>query len=120
MIRIIVTLLFGTVYLFVVSCSQDDKALEISESDKDHNALSEIETVQGPNVLLIVVDDMGFNDLSIHGSEIQTPNIDMLMHEGLAFTNFHVAPTCSPTRAMLFSGTDNHIVGVGNMAGTGN
>ena len=58
---------------------------------------------------------MAFNDLSIHGSEIQTPNIDTLMREGVVFTNFHVAPTCSPTRAMLLSGTDNHIAGLGSM-----
>ena len=58
-----------------------------------------------PNVLLIVVDDMAFNDLGIFGSEIRTPNIDALAREGVFLTNFHVAPNCSPTRAMLFSGT---------------
>jgi arylsulfatase A-like enzyme len=68
-----------------------------------------------PNILLIVVDDLGFNDLSLFGSEISTPNIDVLAQEGMVFTNFHVAPTCSPTRAMLLSGTDNHIAGLGNM-----
>lgn len=69
-----------------------------------------------PNVLVIVVDDLGFNDLGIFGSEIETPNIDALIREGVMLTNFHVAPTCSPTRAMLLSGTDNHIAGLGNMA----
>ena len=56
-----------------------------------------------PNILLIVVDDLGFNDLSIFGSEIETPNIDALAHDGVMLANFHVAPTCSPTRAMLLS-----------------
>ena len=69
-----------------------------------------------PNILLIVVDDLGYNDLSIHGSEIATPNIDTLMNEGVILDSFHVAPNCSPTRAMLFSGTDNHIAGLGTMA----
>tara|TARA_R110001599_G_scaffold353880_1_gene601915 strand:+ start:20668 stop:22443 length:1776 start_codon:yes stop_codon:yes gene_type:complete len=69
-----------------------------------------------PNILLIVVDDMGYNDLSINGSEIRTPNLDSLMQQGMILDNFHVAPTCSPTRAMLLSGTDNHIAGLGNMA----
>ena len=69
-----------------------------------------------PNVLLIVVDDMAFNDLGIFGSEIRTPNIDALAREGVFLTNFHVAPNCSPTRAMLFSGTDSHNAGLGNMA----
>ena len=69
-----------------------------------------------PNVLLIVVDDLAFNDLGLFGSEIRTPNIDTLAREGVFLTNFHVAPNCSPTRAMLFSGTDSHNAGLGNMA----
>ena len=68
-----------------------------------------------PNVLLIVVDDVAFNDLSLFGSEIRTPNIDALAREGVFLTNFHVSPNCSPTRAMLFSGTDSHNAGLGNM-----
>ena len=69
-----------------------------------------------PNVLLIVVDDMAFNDLSLFGSEIRTPNIDALARQGVFLTSFHVSPNCSPTRAMLFSGTDSHNAGLGNMA----
>ena len=69
-----------------------------------------------PNVLLIVVDDVAFNDLGLFGSEIRTPSIDALAREGVFLTNFHVSPNCSPTRAMLFSGTDSHNAGLGNMA----
>ena len=68
-----------------------------------------------PNVLLIVVDDLAFNDLSLFGSEIRTPNIDVLAREGVFLTNFHVSPNCSPTRAMLFSGADSHNAGLGTM-----
>jgi arylsulfatase A-like enzyme len=68
-----------------------------------------------PNLLLIVADDMGFSDASPYGGEIFTPNIAKLAYEGAMFTNFHVAPTCTPTRAMLLTGRDNHDVGVGNM-----
>ncbi|MFY9986443.1 MAG: arylsulfatase [Chthoniobacterales bacterium] len=68
-----------------------------------------------PNLLLIVADDMGFSDTSPYGGEIFTPNIAKLAYEGAMFTNFHVAPTCTPTRAMLLTGRDNHDVGVGNM-----
>ena len=71
---------------------------------------------QRPNVLLVVLDDLGYNDLSVFGSEIRTPTIDSLARNGTVLTNFHVAPTCSPTRAMLLSGTDSHIAGLGNMA----
>ena len=68
-----------------------------------------------PNVLLIVADDLAFNDLGLFGSEIRTPNIDTLARAGVFLTNFHVSPNCSPTRAMLFSGTDSHNAGLGNM-----
>lgn len=51
------------------------------------------------------------------GSEIRTPNIDALAAEGVILTNYYVAPNCSPTRAMLLSGTDTHPVGLGTMAG---
>ena len=68
-----------------------------------------------PNVLLIVVDDLAFNDLGLLGSEIRTPNIDALAREGVFLTNFHTSPNCSPTRAMLLSGTDSHNAGLGNM-----
>lgn len=68
-----------------------------------------------PNVLLIVVDDVGFAELGAFGSEIPTPNIDALANGGIKLTNFHTAPTCSPTRSMLLSGVDSHIAGLGNM-----
>ncbi|MEE3157847.1 MAG: arylsulfatase [Pseudomonadota bacterium] len=68
-----------------------------------------------PNILLIVADDLGFSDAGAYGGEISTPSIDQLAAEGLQFTNFHVAATCSPTRSMLMSGVDNHLVGMGNM-----
>ena len=68
-----------------------------------------------PNILIIIVDDLGFNDLGIFGGEIDTPNIDSLAQQGVLFTNFHATPNCSPTRAMLLSGVDNHIAGLGNM-----
>lgn len=68
-----------------------------------------------PNILLIVVDDMGYSDLGAFGGEIKTPNIDSLAAAGAKFTDFYVGPTCSPTRSMLMSGNDNHIAGLGNM-----
>jgi len=69
-----------------------------------------------PNILLIVADDMGYSDLGCFGGEINTPNIDALAARGLRATNFYVAPSCSPSRSMLLTGTDNHIAGLGNMA----
>ncbi|CAH2354250.1 hypothetical protein CLIB1423_15S01948 [[Candida] railenensis] len=69
-----------------------------------------------PNFLIIVADDLGFTDLSAFGGEIHTPNLKKLGDRGIRFTDFHTASACSPTRSMLFSGTDNHIAGLGQMA----
>lgn len=69
-----------------------------------------------PNFLLIVADDLGFSDLGAFGGEIHTPYLDELAKQGVRFTSFHTAPTCSPTRSMLLTGTDNHIAGLGTMA----
>jgi arylsulfatase len=68
-----------------------------------------------PNILLILADDMGYSDSSPYGSEIFTPNIARLANQGMMLTNFHVAAYCAPTRSMLMTGVDNHIVGLGNM-----
>ena len=70
-----------------------------------------------PNVLLILADDLGYSDLGVFGSEIDTPNLDALAGAGRLLTNFHVSPTCSPTRAMLLSGADAHRAGLGTMNG---
>lgn len=72
-------------------------------------------TDQRPNILIIVADDLGYSDLGAFGGEIRTPNLDRLAGEGVKFLNFYTAPTCSPTRAMLMSGRDNHRVGLGTM-----
>ena len=66
-----------------------------------------------PNIVLIVADDLGFGDIGCYGGDIQTPNIDELSQRGIKFSRFHTAPMCAPTRAMLLSGNDNHIAGMG-------
>ncbi len=65
-----------------------------------------------PDVVVILLDDTGFAQLGCFGSEIDTPNIDALAADGLRFTNFHVTPLCSPTRAALMTGRANHAVGM--------
>ncbi|KAJ6164018.1 hypothetical protein N7470_002690 [Penicillium chermesinum] len=64
-----------------------------------------------PNFLVIVADDLGFSDVGCFGGEIRTPHIDQIAKEGLRFTDFHAAAACSPTRAMIMTGTDHHIAG---------
>ena len=68
-----------------------------------------------PNILLIVADDLGYSDIGSFGGEIATPTLDHLAQEGLRLSNFHVLPSCSPTRSVLMSGTDNHVAGMGTM-----
>jgi arylsulfatase A-like enzyme len=68
-----------------------------------------------PNFLVIVADDLGFSDLSCFGGEINTPNIDKIAKAGVRFTDFHAAAACSPSRAMIMTGTDHHIAGLGNL-----
>lgn len=68
-----------------------------------------------PNFLVIVADDLGYSDIGAFGGEIATPNLDGLAARGLKLTDFHTAPTCSPTRSMLLTGLDNHEAGVGTM-----
>ncbi len=68
-----------------------------------------------PNFLLIVADDLGYSDLGSYGGEINTPVLDDLAQKGVRYTNFYVSPTCSVTRSMLLTGTDNHVAGLGNM-----
>jgi len=72
-----------------------------------------------PNILLIVADDLGYADLGAYGSDIRTPNIDALAAEGMLFTQFHAGPSCAPTRAMLLSGNNNHVAGMGRQAFSG-
>ena len=70
-----------------------------------------------PNVVMIVLDDVGFAQLGCYGSDIATPRIDAMATEGLRFSSFHVTPLCSPTRACLLTGRNHHSVGMGMIAG---
>ncbi|TNC22277.1 arylsulfatase [Amycolatopsis alkalitolerans] len=68
-----------------------------------------------PNIVMIVLDDLGFAQLSCYGSDIATPNIDSLATQGLRYNNFHVTAMCSPTRAALLTGRNHHAVGMGTV-----
>jgi arylsulfatase len=69
--------------------------------------------VRKPNVLLVLVDDMGFSDLGCYGGEIDTPNIDRLAREGVRFSQFYNTARCSPSRASLLTGLHPHQTGIG-------
>ena len=71
-----------------------------------------------PNIVILLADDWGFSDVGSFGAEFATPNIDALAYAGMRFSNFHVAGSCSPSRAMLQTGVMNHRNGLGNMPET--
>lgn len=71
-----------------------------------------------PNILLIVADDLGFSDIAPFGGNINTPVLSALAKQSTLFSNFHVLPTCSPTRSALLTGNDNHVAGIGIMSET--
>src|ERR1700722_6042151 len=67
----------------------------------------------GPNVVVILLDDVGFCQLGSFGSDVATPNFDRLAKGGLRYNRFHVTALCSPTRASLLTGRNHHAVGMG-------
>ena len=96
---------FLILVLALISCKQESEIPSVPTST---------ETEQ-PNILLIVADDLGYSDIGSFGGEISTPTLDRLADEGLLLSNFHVLPSCSPTRSVLLTGTDNHLAGIGTM-----
>ena len=65
-----------------------------------------------PNIIIILTDDLGWGDVSYNGGPIPTPNIDKLANDGLRMNRFYSAPTCSPTRAALFTGLNSLTNGI--------
>ncbi|KAJ3574335.1 hypothetical protein NPX13_g4397 [Xylaria arbuscula] len=72
-------------------------------------------TEKRPNFLIFLADDLGFSDIGPFGGEINTPNLNKLAKDSILFTDFHAAAACSPSRAMIMTGTDHHIAGLGNL-----
>jgi arylsulfatase A-like enzyme len=69
-----------------------------------------------PNIVVILLDDMGYSDIGPFGSEIDTPNLDGLAKTGVALTNYHTTPVCSPARAALLTGLNPHRAGFASVA----
>jgi arylsulfatase A-like enzyme len=99
---------FLSVLLLGIACNQvkEEKSESVKEADSR------------PNILLIVADDLGFSDIGPYGGNINTPVLDQLSKQSVLFSNFHVLPTCSPTRSALLTGNDNHMAGLGVMSET--
>lgn len=70
-----------------------------------------------PNIIVVVVDDLGYSDIGPFGGEIPTPNLDALAARGVTFGNYHTTPVCSPARAALLTGLNPHRAGFAHVAG---
>ena len=77
---------------------------------------SEGRSVQPPNVIILLADDLGWADVGYHGSDIQTPNIDRLAREGMRLERFYATPICTPTRSALMTGRDPIKLGLAHAA----
>lgn len=97
----------------LTACVQDPAVTDLANGE----ATTPNQGPLQPNFLILVADDLGYTDIGAFGGEISTPNLDGLAQRSIKLTNFHVAPTCAPTRSMLLSGTDNHTAGLGAMFG---
>src|SRR6202042_1166132 len=73
---------------------------------------------QAPNVLVILIDDVGFGASSAFGGPCQTPNFEKLASGGLKYNRFHTTALCSPTRQALLTGRNHHSVAMGNITET--
>ena len=89
-------------------------AAAAGQSDSPGDAPSE----DPPNIVLIILDDVGLTDLGVTGGEAATPAMDALAGEGVVFANFNTAPMCAPSRAMLMTGVVSHDAGVANLPET--
>lgn len=78
-------------------------------------ATQQLEGTECPNIIVIMVDDMGFSDIGCYGSEIPTPHLDALANGGVRFSQFYNTGRCCPTRASLLTGLYSHQAGVGWM-----
>ena len=98
--KLILYIIIITISLFFVSCAQEKKEI------KDER----------PNIVLIMVDDMGFSDIGSYGGEIQTPNLDKLANEGIRFSRYYNTAKCFPSRACLLTGQYAQHNGMANKA----
>ncbi|WP_411679100.1 sulfatase-like hydrolase/transferase [Clostridium thailandense] len=108
-----------TISTSITACSLTNKSDDKSTNNTKTTAKDQTKFANGekkPNVIYIILDDIGFSDLGCYGSEIRTPNIDQLAANGLRYNNFNTCPFSSATRASLLTGRENNSVGMGQVA----
>ncbi len=126
----ITTLAIASVFIF--SCTQSTKAQEKKEKKSETEWKGKIGKTyaeseeywipnkrpkkDAPNVIIFLLDDVGYSQIGCFGGLIETPNIDKLADNGLRYNNFHTTALCSPSRATLMAGRNPHMIGLGSHA----
>ena len=90
----------------------------VSPENRSRKGVRMSQENQRPNIVLILVDDMGHSDIGCYGGETDTPHIDQLAEDGLRFSQFYNTARCCPTRASLLTGLHPHQTGIGGMTNT--
>jgi arylsulfatase len=90
-------------------------AIAVSRRGPAFEAQLSAQTDTRPNIVVVLVDDMGWSDIGPFGGEIATPNLDTLAARGVRFAQFYATPRCSPTRASLLTGLYSHQAGMGHL-----
>jgi arylsulfatase A-like enzyme len=91
-------------------------AYDAKDPDSKFAPIEELRPPQGaPNVLIVLLDDVGFGASSAFGGPCQTPTAELLAANGLRYTRFHTTALCSPTRAALLGGRNHHMLGMGGI-----
>lgn len=94
----------------------DNQKIGLTYKDSTECYPEKIQPPKGaPNVVYIVLDDVGFGQLGSFGGPVETPNIDRLAEGGLRYSNFHTTALCSPSRACFLTGRNHHSVGIGGL-----
>jgi arylsulfatase A-like enzyme len=89
---------------------------DAKDPDTKYPPIEQLRPPEGaPNILVILLDDVGFGTTSAFGGPCRTPNIDKLATAGLKYTRFHTTALCSPTRQALLTGRNHHSVGMGGI-----
>src|SRR5512144_2262453 len=113
-----------------VQTSPDRTTLPIPEPEYPHSTVLDVRNAtppprfevkapaNAPNVLIVLIDDMGFGQSSAFGGPIHMPNADRLAKGGLRYNQFHTTALCSPTRAALLSGRNHHVCNMGSVTET--
>jgi len=105
-IRVLLSIVSVLVFLLGCQNARENEGIETKKQISSTSAAQPEKSSNQPNIIILLADDLGFADLGFRGSDIETPNIDRLAHEGLTLNRFYSMPICTPTRSALMTARD--------------